>query len=679
MTNKNEELLADMLMRWEELLENGQDVSIAELGKEHPQLVEELGRRIQALKSTSWLDRPLNDEGNNNRTDGHVTSRTFNDRYRLDKLIAVGGFAEVWHGFDLELHRTVAVKIPKATSIQSGETFLAEARYVAQLKHPGIVPVYDLGHDQGMCFIVSEFIEGGSLGDLLAITSPSHKQAILWMVEIADALEFAHRHGLIHRDIKPANILIDHLNHALLADFGIAQAANNAGSMPTSFGTLRYMSPEQLEGKDADLRADIFSLGIVLHEVLTGKLPYSSGEPNALRHEILTGPANNVSAEIPEGLREICQMAVQRKPENRYSTTAEFSLALRGYLSAPSSNRKNWYLLTSIALTGIGLAFVCAMWKPSSVEQIRNRRSESESSKVSLGNELSRPAEFASTSTGMRFALIPAGSFQMGSPDREPGRKPDEGPQHTVELTRPFYLGIYEVTQDEYRQLMGINPSTRKPPEGQSETQYPVDNVTWFDAIEFCNKQSIRDGRIPYYEMAEIARLKSKTGSAGAITFAAITVVGGAGYRLPTEAEWEYACRAGTTTPFHFGSVLNGSNANAEGNMPYGTSESGPSFQRPTTVGKYPSNAFGLFDMHGNTWEWCEDSYDSEAYSRRKGTVVNPIISTESPLRSMRGGSCVVRCRDVRSAFRYGIIPANLDGNFIGFRVACFVSADAYQ
>jgi len=329
-TGKDEELLADLLLHWEELRQRGQDAPASDLCRDHPHLTDELTRRISALKVTSWLDKPLaagNDPTEISSPTGEP--RTLISRYRLDNLIAEGGFAQVWRGYDLELQRVVAVKVPKPSRLQSADAFMAEARRVARLKHPGIVPVHDVGREGDNCFIVSEFVEGGSLGDHLVNNPPSQPQAIRWVAEVADALEYAHLHGVVHRDIKPANILIDHHGRALLADFGIAQSANKAGQQALSLGTLRYMSPEQLEGKTVDPRADIFSLGVVLHEALTGKLPYSSTEPNVLRREIVAGVKAVSAADMPAELRRICQKALQRDPQQRHTSAAQFAAELR--------------------------------------------------------------------------------------------------------------------------------------------------------------------------------------------------------------------------------------------------------------------------------------------------------------------------------------------------------------
>lgn len=381
MTEKDEELLADLLLRWEELYERGQDVPAAELCVDCPWLAEELARHIHALKVTAWLDKSGDDDLHSDApfsvtgpgddlTSSPMTStaweshppengqtQTLVGRYRLDKPIAEGGFARVWLAYDLELQRAVAVKVPKPSRLVSADSFMAEARRVARLKHPGIVPVHDVGRDGDFCFIVSEFVEAGSLADHLANSAASQQQAIRWVIEIADALEYAHLHGVVHRDIKPANILIDHHNRALLADFGIAQSANKAGKQALSLGTLRYMSPEQLKGREVDPRADIFSLGIVLHEALSGKLPYSTVEPNVLRREIAAGITDVSASGLPVELRRICRQALEHNPQRRHTSAAHLAADLRRYLD--NKPRSSWWpwVLACLLLAVAGIYF----------------------------------------------------------------------------------------------------------------------------------------------------------------------------------------------------------------------------------------------------------------------------------------------------------------------------------
>jgi len=345
MTANDEDLLGDLLLRWEELRDCGQESPASELAKDHPHLIQELESRITRLKRAAWLDRPSDDdppESNDPGPQPSPPSKLLANRYRLDELIAEGGFAQVFRAYDRELQRTVAIKLPKPSRLESTETFLAEARRVARLKHPHMVQVYDVGVDGPTCFIVSEYIEGGSLADRLVHTRPAKDQVVRWIADIADALEYAHLNGVIHRDIKPANILIDHHGRALLADFGIAQSASKTGKFAPSLGTLRYMSPEQLEGKASDHRSDIFSLAVVLHEALTGQLPYSSTDPNVLRKEIASGSASKFTA-IPGELDTICRKALSKSLHDRYKSATGFAAEIRKTLGNPS--RSVWWPL----------------------------------------------------------------------------------------------------------------------------------------------------------------------------------------------------------------------------------------------------------------------------------------------------------------------------------------------
>jgi formylglycine-generating enzyme required for sulfatase activity len=252
-------------------------------------------------------------------------------------------------------------------------------------------------------------------------------------------------------------------------------------------------------------------------------------------------------------------------------------------------------------------------------------------------------------SLGMKLARIPAGKFLMGSPETEAERDPEEV-QHEVAITRPFYLGVTEVTQDQFQRATGNNPSFFQAKNGGGP-DFPVDQVQWGSAVEFCNKLSA----LPEEKKA------------------------GRVYRLPTEAEWEYACRAGTRTAFHGGDALSSAQANFNGNYPFGGAAKGPYLQRTAKVGSYPPNAWGLHDMYGNAWEWCADWYDKDYYKNSpkedpKGPSkgVLPTGFRNQFFRVVRGGCWLDEARGCRAAYRFRLMPDERY-RWVGFRVACEV------
>ena len=253
------------------------------------------------------------------------------------------------------------------------------------------------------------------------------------------------------------------------------------------------------------------------------------------------------------------------------------------------------------------------------------------------------------TSPGMVMRLIPSGKFYMGSHDSDEFMRNNEHPQHRVSITKPLYVGIYQVTQRLFIELMGYNPSTSMIHDGN-----PVDSVSWFSAAEFCNKLSEIEGLPPYYTIADARRRNNKS-----IEFADISVSGGNGFRLPTEAEWEYTCRAGSITPWCFGDLVLdvGHYAWYYDNAQLETHP----------VGSKKPNAWGLYDMHGNVMEWCNDWYN-DFYYQQDVPEEDPAGPEDGLSRVLRGGAWQFGAEATRSAYRNSANPDSMS-NVIGFRV----------
>jgi formylglycine-generating enzyme required for sulfatase activity/uncharacterized caspase-like protein len=231
----------------------------------------------------------------------------------------------------------------------------------------------------------------------------------------------------------------------------------------------------------------------------------------------------------------------------------------------------------------------------------------------------------------LEMVEIPGGSFKMGSTPDETGRQESEGPERIVNVPA-FFMGKFEVTQEQYQQIIGKNPS------GFQGKKRPVERVSWNDAIEFCKKLSQKTGRT---------------------------------YRLPSEAEWEYACRAGTTMPFYFGETITTDLVNYNGDYHYGDAPKGKNRNQTTDVGSFPPNAFGLYDMHGNVYEWCQDDLHKNYINAPKDGIA--WINQSSDTKVLRGGSWYASPENCRSAYRYNRKVSH-SSYAVGFRVVCVAS-----
>jgi formylglycine-generating enzyme required for sulfatase activity len=654
--------------------------------------------------------------------------------WELEQLLGVGGFGEVWKARDPHFASVppAALKFcldptAKARLLRREAAILDQI--MTQVKHPGFVALRHTYLSADPPCLEYEYISGG---DLTGVIQKWHQKppadlverALKTMRALTEIVAAAHRLAppIVHRDLKPANILVqpkgDGTSVLRVADLGIGAVAAAQALVQTKSGTTQaaflgeslrgshsplYASPQQSRGDDPDPRDDVHALGVIWLQMLTGNL--LSGAPSGRRWQErlqklgLSGPAIDLLASCVEplvedrpasaailaeqlaalGQRAVPLMAIPVTPPPLLQTPVE-EPPRRAAPTAPPApgparpktpieqrprrrppapeirgGHKGWWAAGAVSLVLVLLPLFLFLNQ-------QNDPSRSKGDNKDKGGAKNPPlVGEIDNSIGMKLVRIPHGTFWMGSPETEPERSTNEK-QHEVVITKDFYLGMYEVTQKEFQRVMGYNPSYfslngkgRKgvnyvaPPSGGrdkvvgSSDTYPVENVSWHEAKEFCAKLSALDA-------------EQKAGRK---------------YRLPTEAEWEYACRGGATSPFHFGNALSGKDANFDSEFPYGGAAKSPSLQRTTTVGSYPANGFRLHDMHGNVWEWCEDWYDENYYN--VSPREDPPGPTNSKVRVLRGGSWNFNGRNCRAACRSYFDPGGRGGIF-GFRVVLVVA-----
>ncbi|MBK6404268.1 MAG: protein kinase [Holophagales bacterium] len=262
-------------------------------------------------------------------------------RYRLEELLGQGGMAEVWRAADERLGRTVAVKVIHSAHLRDGhfrERFHREARLVASLDHPNVLPVYDYGDEEGVPYLVMPYLDGGTLRDRMMGSPIPFAQAVSWIHQLADALDAAHAAGILHRDVKPANVLIRRDDRLALADFGIAKMVESPTGLTATgmvVGTPIYMAPEQAQGKPATPASDLYALAVLAYELLSGRPPFDGESALALMHQHVTAPAPLLSSSVhglPAGLDPIFEQALAKEPERRPPTGRAFARQLFAFV-----------------------------------------------------------------------------------------------------------------------------------------------------------------------------------------------------------------------------------------------------------------------------------------------------------------------------------------------------------
>src|SRR4051812_15893462 len=301
-------------------------------------------------------------------TSDTIINTLFDGRYRVLRRLGRGGMADVYLAEDEQLGRRVAIKILNerhAADEQFVERFRREATNAAGLSHPNIVSIYDRGEAEGTYYIAMEYLEGSTLKEIVTQRGPLPiAEAIGFTRDLLDALKFAHRKGVVHRDIKPHNVMCDAEGRVKVTDFGIARAGasqmTEAGSI---IGTAQYLSPEQARGSAVDRRSDLYSVGVVLYELLTGEVPFSgdTAVEIAMKHlSTVPKPPSTIRAEIPEPLDQIVLRALAKDPGERFQSAeemdAELARVAEGYPASPETAEAATQVLAGAGLDGTAIS-----------------------------------------------------------------------------------------------------------------------------------------------------------------------------------------------------------------------------------------------------------------------------------------------------------------------------------
>ncbi|MCF3571727.1 bifunctional serine/threonine-protein kinase/formylglycine-generating enzyme family protein [Planktothrix agardhii 1806] len=541
-------------------------------------------------------------------------TKLYGDRYTIIKELGQGGCGITFlgrnrKGKDIVIKTLLDKILTDPNFVEFRDKYLRdfekEATRLAVCRHPHIVQIDNVFREGFLPCIAMEYIAGQNLWELVRGKGAlPEAEAIRYIQQIGHALTVVHDKGLLHRDIKPHNIMKrDGKTEAVLIDFGIAREFIPNITQTHTFAATHGFAPLEQYDEHAHRGeyTDVYALSATLYFLLTGKVPTPA--PNRIAR--FKFPPLNQVVNVSNRVYEAVMKGLELRPEDRPQSVLEWL----EILVHPDPFKTVSFETVTVNSTG----------------KITNRRQAQ--------------AQILSENINgiiLDLAVIPAGTFLMGSPSSELERSDDEGPQHTVNIAS-FLIGQYAVTQAQWRAVAGLPKrqiDLNSDPSDFKGDNLPVDSVNWFEAVEFCDRLSQFTGRT---------------------------------HRLPSEAEWEYACRAGTTTPFYFGETITTDLVNYDGNYTYGSGPKGIYREKTTAVGSFPPNAFGLYDMHGNLWEWCADpGHENYNSAPTDGSVWESGGHTQ--YRVFRGGSWVSNPWDCRSADRIGDGPGSRYCCF-GFRV----------
>ena len=563
-------------------------------------------------------------------------------RYKNLEQIGEGGLARVYKAYDSKLQRHVALKVLRK-GVASSETvkqrFMQEIKMQANISLPGCIKIFDWGEEKGLVYCSMEFIEGKSLKEFYSEKQLTNQEKTKVLIQILEVISGLHNQGFEHRDLKPGNIIIDNNNRIHLLDFGLSKALNPKLNIYTTtygefFGTPAYMSPENIDASDKkpkDFYSDIYAFGVMAYELFTSKLPY---ELDHLDKDEITYVIKNEqpesllkhSPDINISIAKCIEKALNKNPLLRPSASEILSSFKSSQeLELPPKNAKyesfytklihkkiikpNRFKKTLLASAACIIAVLIVFFGLFTYKNNNLPMTKKKSS-----NNLFKSKTFVIPTLDISMVNIEPGSFTV--------RVPEE--KHIL-ITNSFFISTHEITIEQYKKAPLKMPKSAN----INKLNLPITNVSWHEAVKYCRFITAKEkeaGRLPEgYE-----------------------------YRLPTEAEWEYAASAGSKELYYFGSI--------QERLPlYAVYDTA----KIANIKSKKPNKLGLYDILGNVWEWCYDAEGEKSILAR----LNPVTKGElHSNRAIRGGSASTDSKNTTLAAQRYISPHTLN-NRIGFRI----------